>query len=109
MRGSGLVEEQKLARQSNERPADRATPEQGAPVPSRGEPAGPEVLDLRGLPPPEPLARALAAVEALPPGGGLVLLTPLMPVPLLHRLSALGYEVGAEAMPDGTARIDVRA
>lgn len=41
-------------------------------------------LDLRGLDPPEPMLRALEAVEALAPGNAVELLTDREPL-LLHR------------------------
>jgi uncharacterized protein (DUF2249 family) len=41
-------------------------------------------LDLRGLDPPEPMLRALQAVEALAPGEAIELLTDREPL-LLHR------------------------
>ena len=41
-------------------------------------------LDLRGLDPPEPMRRALEAVEALSPGEAVELLTDREPL-LLHR------------------------
>jgi hypothetical protein len=66
-------------------------------------------LDLRHLASPEPMVRALEAIEALAPGGELVVLTPLMPVPLLQRLGARGHDVHAELRPDGSARLHVRA
>lgn len=47
-------------------------------------------LDLRALPPPEPLLQALAAADALAPGAALRVLTPLLPLPLLEALSARG-------------------
>jgi uncharacterized protein (DUF2249 family) len=65
-------------------------------------------LDLRHLPPPEPMARALEAVESLPPGAELELLTPMMPVPLLELLALRGFSPRAEALADGTARVRVR-
>ena len=52
-----------------------------------------DVLDLRGLPPPEPLVRALEAVEALPDGDELVVLTERRPVHLLPLLLERGVEV----------------
>ena len=67
-----------------------------------------EVLDLRHLAAPEPMVRALEAIDALAPGGALVVLTPMMPLPLLQRLQSMGHDVDAETMPDGTARVCVR-
>jgi tRNA 2-thiouridine synthesizing protein A len=55
-----------------------------------------EVLDLRGLPPPEPLVRTLEAVEALPEGDELVVLTERRPVHLLSLLLERGVEVTTE-------------
>lgn len=54
-----------------------------------------DTLDLRQLPAPEPLVRALAAVEALAAGAVLRLLTPMRPLPLLEALRErrLGYSV----------------
>lgn len=69
--------------------------------------AAPPVLDLRRLPAPEPMARALQAVDALAPGATLTLLTPLMPMPLLHALDARGYDAQAQLLRDGCARVVV--
>lgn len=66
-------------------------------------------LDLRRLPAPEPMERALQAVDALAPGAELVLLTPLMPVPLLQVLEQRGFEVDARLSSDWSARVTVRA
>lgn len=47
-------------------------------------------LDLRALPAPEPLLRALEAADALAPGAALRVLTPLLPLPLLEALATRG-------------------
>jgi tRNA 2-thiouridine synthesizing protein A len=60
-----------------------------------------EVLDLRGLPPPEPLVRTLEAVEALPEGGELVVLTERRPIHLLPLLMERGVEVTVRELADG--------
>lgn len=87
----------------------------GAPPPgAAGSPGhgragdAPVVLDVRGLPAPEPLERALSAAQALASGAELVVLTPLMPYPLLQLLSARGFEAAAEFLPGGQARVRVR-
>lgn len=67
----------------------------------------PECLDLRHLPAPEPMARALGAVDELAPGQSLVLLTPLMPLPLLHALELRGFTATAQPLRDGCARVVV--
>jgi hypothetical protein len=65
-------------------------------------------LDLRGLPSPEPMMRALAAADALQPGQALQVLTPLLPTPLLDVLQARGLQVTAALLPGGGARVLIR-
>ena len=60
-----------------------------------------DVLDLRGLPPPEPLVRTLEAVEALPKGEELVVLTERRPVHLLPLLLERGVSVTLRELADG--------
>ena len=68
-----------------------------------------ECLDLRHLPAPEPLRRALAAIEVLQPGASLVVLTPLLPQPLLQLLELQGgLDARAELLDDGSARVVIR-
>lgn len=69
---------------------------------------GPECIDLRALPSPQPLERGLAAAEALPRGGCVVLLTPLLPMPLLQLLDTRGFTTESRLLPDGSARVVVR-
>lgn len=58
-------------------------------------------LDLRGLDPPEPMRRALEAVEALGPGEAIELLTDREPL-LLHReLAARRHGYSREPCADG--------
>jgi hypothetical protein len=66
-------------------------------------------LDLRRLPAPEPMERALQAVDALAPGAEMVLLTPLVPVSLLQVLEQRGFEVDTRLSADWSARVTVRA
>lgn len=63
--------------------------------------AGITVLDVRGLEPPEPMVRTLAALESLPPGGTLVQINVRVPQFLLPRLEERGfvYEIREQA-PD---------
>ncbi len=49
------------------------------------------VLDARGLPPPEPMERALDALATLPPEDRLVLRLPRQPFPLFDLLGRMGY------------------
>lgn len=65
-------------------------------------------LDLRGLPAPAPLERAVAASDRLEAGGDLEVLTPQMPYPLIELLVGRGFAVAAEHCADGSARVRVR-
>ena len=49
-------------------------------VPEFIQESGATVLDVRALPAPEPLVRALSAADALSPGGELTVLTTMLPV-----------------------------
>ena len=62
-------------------------------------------LDLRHLPPPEPMERILEAVEALAPGDCIEALTPCWPAPLLPIIEKQGCAWRREPAPDGEARI----
>lgn len=66
-----------------------------------------DALDLRRLPAPEPLLRALEAVDALLPGQWLDVLTPMLPRPLLAELDARGLRWNASDCADGGTRIHV--
>lgn len=80
---------------------DEAAPTDG--TPERAAPDGPEsvegvegvegvvVLDVRGLEPPEPMVRTLAALEELPPAGTLVQLNVRIPQFLLPLLEERGF------------------
>jgi uncharacterized protein (DUF2249 family) len=78
-------------------PAETASP----PVGPDDQDAGVVVLDVRGLEPPEPMVRTLAALEALPPGGTLLQINVRVPQFLLPMLEERGfaYEVREQA-PD---------
>ena len=60
-------------------------------------------LDLRDLPAPEPMQRALAAANALQPSRSVTVLTPLVPTPLLELLHAQGLQTTVTMLPDGGA------
>lgn len=69
-----------------------------------GEGVLPE-LDLRDLPAPEPMQRALQAADALRQGQSVVVLTPLVPVPLLDALASRGLQTTVSEQPGGGARV----
>ena len=66
-------------------------------------------LDVRGLEPPEPLARVLAALDALPRDGSLLLKIDCRPIPLYRVLERNGYvydeRPGAESLFEITIRL----
>lgn len=64
-------------------------------------------LDLRGLPMPEPLQRALHAADALEPGQALQVLTALPPIPLLQALEDRGLRWRTEPLADGGAWVAI--
>lgn len=62
-------------------------------------------LDLRHLPAPEPMQRALDATEALLPGQSVSVLTPMVPTPLLEMLAARGLLTTVSPLAGGAARV----
>lgn len=65
-------------------------------------------LDLRHLPPPEPLIRILDALASLPVGRRLCAYTPCRPQPLLDTLDARGFAWEVEVAPGGDACVLIR-
>lgn len=65
-------------------------------------------VDLRGLPPPEPLVQALAAVEALQGVDTLTLVTERRPVHLLPILAERGFRCETHALDGGGHETVVR-
>jgi TusA-related sulfurtransferase len=66
-------------------------------------------LDARGLEPPEPLERTLAAVALLRPGQRLRLLIHREPFPLYALLDNMGCAHRTEALPDGEFMVLIEA
>lgn len=65
------------------------------------------VIDARGLPPPEPLQLALAALETLAPGSELLLRLDREPFPLYELLDRGGWSHHATVCPDGAFEIRI--
>lgn len=78
------------------------------PLQRRGDDAPLLELDLRGLPAPEPMIRALAAAETLQPGQALRVLTPLLPTPLIEALQVLGLQVTTTLLAEAGASVLIR-
>jgi uncharacterized protein (DUF2249 family) len=60
-----------------------------------------ERLDLRGLDPPEPMRRALEAVEARSPGEAVEIVTDRDPMLLYRELDRRGHTYVRTSRPDG--------
>lgn len=69
--------------------------------------AGRVVIDGREMQPPEPLERALAALDTLPPDGELVMLLYCQPQPLFNVLRNNGYVWQEQVQDDGTHEIRI--
>jgi uncharacterized protein (DUF2249 family) len=77
-------------------------------APEDGRDAGVVVLDVRGMEPPEPMVRTLAALEALPPGGTLVQVNERVPRFLLPKLDELGFEYEVREQDEELVRVFIR-
>jgi uncharacterized protein (DUF2249 family) len=66
------------------------------------------VLDVRGLEPPEPMVRTLAALRELPPGGTLVQLNVRVPQFLLPQLEEQGFTWEIREQSDDLVRLFIR-
>jgi uncharacterized protein (DUF2249 family) len=75
---------------------------------SPGAEEGVVVLDVRGLEPPEPMVRTLAALETLPPGGTLVQLNVRVPQFLLPKLDEAGFEYEVREQDEELVRVFIR-
>jgi len=66
------------------------------------------MIDGRGLSPPEPLERTLAALERLPAGDELTVLLECRPHPLFAILKRTGYSWRETVLDDGTYEIRIQ-
>ena len=91
-------------------PVAPRAPREAAPTGGGDVPAGDDVvvLDVRGLEPPEPMARTLAALAALPRGATLVQLNVRVPQFLLPRLEERGFEYELREQSAELVRIFIR-
>lgn len=87
----------------------RAPAPQPAPPPVSAEQEdGAVVLDVRGLEPPEPMLRTLAALEELPEGGTLVQINVRVPEFLLPLLDERGFVYQIREQEPGLVRVVIR-
>ncbi|WP_221033220.1 DUF2249 domain-containing protein [Actomonas aquatica] len=87
------------------RPATPVTAPAAAPTGSAC--GGVTLVDARGLEPPEPMLRILAALEALPPGDTLQAFTDRQPIHLLPELGSRGCTHEGQAEADGSWRTSI--
>ncbi len=66
------------------------------------------IVDVRGLEPPEPMVRTLAALERLPQGKTLLQINERVPQFLLPRLEELGLEYDIREQAEGVVRVFIR-
>lgn len=62
-------------------------------------------LDVRGLEPPEPMERALGALDRLQPGDQLLMIIDRQPRPLYRILNSNGYAYRETLKPEGVFEI----
>lgn len=65
-------------------------------------------LDNRGLEPPQPMVRTLAALDRCKSGDEVHILNDRVPVFLIEELNSLGCTYTVEEQPDGTAKVQIR-
>ena len=76
--------------------------------PKDGEDDDVVILDVRGLEPPEPMLRTLAAAEQLPPGGTLVQINVRVPQFLLPQLEERGFTYEVREQEPDLVRVFIR-
>ncbi|MGA9228050.1 MAG: DUF2249 domain-containing protein [Mesobacillus sp.] len=65
------------------------------------------ILDNRGLEPPQPMMRTLAALEDLDKGQTLVIINDRRPMFLFEQLDDLGYIYLTEQQEDGSYKVTI--
>ncbi|CAM4056468.1 DUF2249 domain-containing protein [Mesobacillus thioparans] len=65
------------------------------------------MLDNRGLEPPQPMMRTLAALEELDGGQTLIIINDRRPMFLFEQLDELGYLYLTEQQEDGSYRVTI--
>lgn len=70
---------------------------------------GPKVIELdnRGLEPPQPMVRTLAALDRARTGDIVKIHNDRVPVFLIEELNTLGYSFSIEDQPDGSAQVTI--
>lgn len=71
---------------------------------------GPKIitLDNRGLEPPKPMMRTLAAIERIASGDEVHIHNDRVPLFLIEELNSMGFPFEVEEQPDGSAKVKIR-
>lgn len=75
---------------------------------SAGKKSATIALDNRGLEPPKPMMRTLAALERSRPGDEVLIHNDRVPLFLIEELHSLGYPYTVDEQPDGSAKVKIR-
>jgi tRNA 2-thiouridine synthesizing protein A len=65
------------------------------------------ILDNRGLEPPQPMMRTLAALETLDENETLTIINDRKPMFLFEQLDELGYRYQTEQQEDGSYKVEI--
>jgi len=68
-----------------------------------------QIVDGRGLEPPQPFELVMEALADLPAGGSMTVLLDRMPYPLFRILDRDGYRHGSRIRDDGVVEIEITA
>ncbi|MDT3672578.1 MAG: DUF2249 domain-containing protein [Aromatoleum sp.] len=68
-----------------------------------------QIVDGRGLEPPQPFELVMEALADLPAGGNLTVLLDRMPYPLFRILDRDGYRHNSRIRDDGVVEIEIAA
>lgn len=82
--------------------------ETGAPIPAASNAPSALRIDVRGLEPPEPMVRTLAALEDLPPGGVLVQTNVRVPRFLIEELDRRGFSHDVKVVSTSEVEVTIR-
>lgn len=92
---------------SSEEKAAKAEPPGNDALPAEDGPAS-VTLDNRGLEPPKPMMRTLAALARCRSGDEVIIHNDRVPMFLIEELHGLGYPYTVEEQPDGSAKVNIR-
>lgn len=96
-----------LLKQGEQNEDEAETDEDAVPARLPGEPAQTIQLDNRGLEPPQPMVRTLAALRKAAPGDTVIIHNDRVPAFLLEEIKGMGYPCQIDNQPDGSAIVTI--